>query len=115
MASTRSKNTPGNYALERELYTKHGHYMVTNNAYDTTMNLAGNGLLGQKCPANQLSNNSTDIESLLFGIHSTDLEISSFTAEPSYKSLKTLNIQERTPLIMPEEFVPLAKQRPFPR
>jgi hypothetical protein len=115
MASTRNKNTRGDYTLERNLHTNHVHYMVTNHAYEITPMIPGNGLLGQVCPPNQLSKNDTDIESLLFGIHSTDLEGYSFQTEPEFKPLKSLNIQERTPLILPKQLHVQENQRPFPR
>ena len=76
MASTRNKNTKGNYNLEQRNHTLSSSYKLYPNsshgvAYDTKQ--PGNGLNPGQLPANQLSHNSTDIESFLFGINSTNL------------------------------------------
>ena len=115
MASTRNKNSIGDYKLETTSYTNHAHYMVTNDLLNTQNYLPGNGIIGQKCTGDQLSKNPTDIESFLFGINSTNLEGSSFQCNPELKELKTLSIQERTPIILPQPLVIESNQRPFPR
>ena len=71
MASTRNKNTPGNYCLEQKQYTHSRTYTLYPNsqygaAYDTK--LPGNGLNPGQIPGNKMSYNAPDIESFLFGI-----------------------------------------------
>jgi hypothetical protein len=61
MASTRNKNTPGNYCLQQRNYNLSNNYTLYPNsqygyAYDTK--LAGNGLLAGQIPADKLSKNS---------------------------------------------------------
>ena len=59
MASTRNKNTPGNYCLQQRNYNLSNNYTLYPNsqygyAYDTK--LAGNGLLAGQIPADKLFN-----------------------------------------------------------
>lgn len=115
MSSTRNKNTIGNYQLEHNSFVNHKNYMVTNPIQENPTHFCGNGLIGQKCPSSQLSNNSIDVESFLFGINSTNLEGPSFEARPELKTLKSLSIQDRVPFIMPEPLYVASNQRPFPR
>lgn len=87
MAATRNKNTQGNYCLDQRQNTaieswhlySHG---ATGEAVQT--HWAGNGLNPGQLPWNALSYNPVDIETFLFGIHSTDLTASS--SIPSYQS-----------------------------
>ena len=69
MASTRNKNTPGNYCLDQKQYTDNSAWTLYANgargqAYDTR--LSGVGLNPGQLPWNTLSHNPADIESLLF-------------------------------------------------
>lgn len=117
MASTRNKNTPGNYCLQVrqniyiekwELY-KHG---ANGEAYDTR--LAGNGLNPGQLPANNFSYNSTDIESFLLGINATNLVNPAPPLTPELKCLKTANLFKNAPVIMPIPQAIPKYQRPFP-
>lgn len=114
MASTRNKNTPGDYKLEQR-------NNIEINAYNTTTeygvpqqtNFAGNGLLPGRVASLQLSNNSCDIESQLFGIGSTNLVVPKQFIEPSIKQLPSLNMMDRLPILVPEPLVVERNQRPY--
>lgn len=116
MASTRNRNTTGNYAAEQAInrniysysdYNESSYYGVAENTY-----FAGNGLIGMKTAHSNLSNNYCDIESFLFGIGSTNLANPQEPITPSIKQMPSLNICDRIPFILPQDFVPLGNQRP---
>jgi hypothetical protein len=117
MASTRNKNTPGNYCLflkqNEEIETwqlyKNG---ANGQAYDTR--LPGNGLNPGQLPWNTLSHNPVDIETFLFGINSTNLVNPAPQLTPELKCLNTRNLFKRTPVIMPIPQAIPKFQRPFP-
>ena len=76
MASTRNKNTPGNYCQDQRQNTQTESWQLYTNgpnglAYDTR--LAGTGLNPGQLPWSTLSHNPVDIETFLFGINSTNL------------------------------------------
>ena len=115
MASTRSKNTPGDYALEQLANARQGsfsdyaassYYGVPAQSY-----FAGNGLVGMKAANRNLSENACDIESFLRGIGSTNLVAPQSEPVPEIKQMQSLNIADRLPLIMPAPFVFESGQR----
>lgn len=117
MASTRNKNTPGNYCLDQrqnvgietwQLYTNGANGA----AYDTR--LPGNGLNPGQMTYNSLSHNPADIESFLFGINSTNLVNPAGPLTPELKCLQTANIFKTSPVIMPIPQAISKDQRPFP-
>ena len=116
MASTRNKNTPGNYCLEQREnkqnvnYTTYAQYGTA-----TTTRLPGNGLTPAKLPWNQMSHNPADIESFLFGNKSPNLVNPAPTFVPELTKLGTVNIYEKTPIMMPEPLTIEKNQRPLPR
>ena len=117
MASTRNKNTPGNYCLEEKQYKNFENYTLYPNsqhgaAYDTK--LAGNGLLPAQIPWNKLSHNASDIESFLFGINSTNLVNPAPTVVPILVTLESANIYKKETVFIPEPLVVEKNQRPFP-
>ena len=117
MASTRNKNTPGNYCLEEREYKQSRTYTLYPNsqygtAYDTR--LPGTGLLPAQIPGNQMSYNAPDIESFLFGINSTNLVNPAGPLRPELKTLGTANFFEKGATLMPEPLAVEKKQRPFP-
>lgn len=106
MASTRNKNTLGNYHLEQNMNVGQREYPVFVNSTVPIQTLyPGNGLLMGQIGYSGLSHNGTDIESYLRGIGSTNLVEPSIDPIPRYKSLQSLNIIDRTPLIIPEPLV----------
>jgi hypothetical protein len=117
MASTRNRNTPGNYCLEQREYGQSQNYTLYPNsqygaAYDTK--LAGVGLNPAQIPGNKLSVNTADIESFLFGINSTNLVNPVPCFQPELKKLESANIFNKEPTIMPVPLVIDGNQRPFP-
>jgi hypothetical protein len=118
MASTRNKNTFGNYNLNQREQSNMNKYLLYKNssrgiAYNTQ--LPGNGLNPGQIPSNQLSNNSVNTESFLFGINSTNL-VKPITQPfiPEQKILTSANIFEKPDAILiPEPLVIDKYQRPF--
>lgn len=117
MASTRNKNTPGDYYLEQREHKQTSNYtLYPNSQYGTAYNTAlpGNGLNPAQIPSNQMSINAPDIESFLFGIDSTNLVNPRKLFVPELKTLKSTNIFNKTPVIIPEPLVIEKNQRPYP-
>lgn len=117
MASTRNKNTPGNYCLDQRQNTGSEAWQLYINgangfAYDTR--LAGNGLNPGQMPWSTLSHNPADIESFLFGINSTNLVNPAGPLTPQLKCLSSANLIEKKPVIMPVPQAISKEQRPFP-
>jgi len=117
MASTRNKNTPGNYCLDQRQNTGSEAWQLYKNgangyAYDTR--LPGLGLNPAQYPINVLSYNPADIESFLFGINSTNLVNPAPPLTPEFKCLQTANIIKKVDVIMPQPLVIQKQERPFP-
>jgi hypothetical protein len=117
MASTRNKNTRGNYCLDQKQNTGSEDWQLYINgangyAYDTK--LAGNGLNPGQIPWSKLSHNPADIESFLFGINSTNLVNPAPPLVPELTCLKTANVFKTEPVIMPIPQAIPKNQRPFP-
>lgn len=114
MASTRNKNTPGNYQLDQNQNIGAEVWQLYKN--EAPVSLAGNGLIGGYIPCTNLSTNSVDIESFLFGTGSTNLTKPmpppAFT--PHLTCLPTANLFETRPVIMPIPQAISKTQRPFP-
>ena len=117
MASTRNKNTAGNFALEQQQYQEFSQYtLYANSQYGAAYNtrLPGNGLLPAQMPWNKLSYNAPDTESFLFGINSTNLVNPAPCFVPEIAQLDSTNIYEKGIVFMPEPLVMDKRQRPFP-
>ena len=117
MASTRNKNTQGNYRLEQKEYKEFSDYtLYANSQYGAAYNtkLAGNGLNPGQIPWNQLSHNAADIESFLFGVNSTNLVNPAPIFVPELSKIDSVNIFEKTPVFIPEPLVVEKNQRPLP-
>lgn len=117
MASTRNKNTPGNYNLEQKEFSQMERYVLyPNSQYGSAYNtmLPGNGLLPGQIPWNKMSHNAADTESFLFGINSTNLVNPAPCFVPEIIKLNSTNIYEKTPTYIPEPLVIEKKQRPLP-
>lgn len=117
MASTRNRNTPGNYCLEQREYQQSENYtLYPNSQYGAAYNtkLPGNGLLPAQIPWNKLSYNAPDTESFLFGINSTNLVNPAPCFVPEIAKLNSANIYEKSSIYMPEPLVIEKNQRPFP-
>jgi hypothetical protein len=117
MASTRNKNTLGNYNLEqREFKQTETYTLYPNSQYGAAYNtrLPGNGLMPAQIPWNQLSHNAADTESFLFGINSTNLVNPAPCFFPEITKLDSTNIYEKGNTFIPEPLVIEKNQRPFP-
>lgn len=115
MASTRNKNASGNYELEQKQYYEkriYNTYIHSANGMPVIPYHPGDGLLPTRMAPTELSNNSRDIESFLFGINSTNLVNPTKEPTPELKPLQSLSVIKKTPLIMPETFVAITHQRP---
>ena len=113
MASTRNKNSLGNYKLETNAYQNSIQFMTYEPAVKPVVPLlAGDGLLAGRMASNTLSKNACDVESQLFGIGATNLVTPFTEVVPQYTSRKSLNIIEKIPLLMPEPLVVRKDQRP---
>ena len=115
MASTRNRNTTGNYLLEQwslEQNRVHQCYLHAGNGEAVTTHFAGNGLIGGWMPRTQLSYNPIDIESSLYGIGSTNLVHPKSETIPYFKTVDTLSIANRIPMILPKPLYVEPNQRP---
>ena len=117
MASTRNKNTSGNYCLDQRQNVNTESWQLYINganglAHDTR--LPGNGLNPGQLPWSTLSHNPADIESFLFGINSTNLVNPAPALTPELKCLNIANIFKTNGIIMPIPLVVPKEQRPFP-
>lgn len=117
MASTRNKNTTGNYNLTQRQYSDFSGYTLYPNsqygdAYDTRM--AGNGLNPAQIPWTKLSSNAPDVESFLFGINSTNLVNPAPIFVPELTRNEYVNIYEKSAILIPEPLAIEKGQRPLP-
>jgi hypothetical protein len=117
MASTRNKNTAGDYRLHTRENSKFVDSMLyENSAWGVQENtyLAGDGVAAPRVPYTQLSNNGVDIESFLRGTHSVDLEnpTNSFVPIPDLRRPKTLCMYKKPDLVMPPPLVAETGMRP---
>ena len=115
MASTRNKNTPGNYNIEQTALTRQNEHVTFINGYQGksyTNHFSGNGLLPGKRSCNELSYNPYDVEGFLFGIGSTNLVNPTTPPVVQLKKLDSLNISDRLPTVVPAPLVMDRNQRP---
>ncbi len=114
MASTSNKNTPGNYNLEQWSYNRQVNYSTAKcRGPPPQTNLPGNGLLAGNVSRTQLAYNSCDIESMLFGIGSTNLVTPQAPIDPQIKYLQSLNVSTKIPLFIPSPLEIQPNQRPL--
>lgn len=115
MASTRNKNTPGNYCMEQWSLDKGSAFTTYKDSVVPTQSMyAGDGLLPGRIGNPALAKNPEDIESFLFGIGSTNLVSKKPDLRPELNDLPSLNIIDRISLILPEVLVVERNQRQYP-
>ena len=114
MSSTQLKNQPGEYKLEQfqNINTCNNRLNEYRTKTKTTY-LPEFGFNPSHIPGHILSSNSTDIESQLFGVGSTNLVTPQKPVQPRINSLNTTSYFERPDLIIPEQFVMDKTQRPI--
>ena len=117
MASTRNRNTPGDYRLEKTQSIRpcyYNTYIQSSYGIVNTTYFPGNGLIGARIPRSELSANSCDVETKLFGIGSCNLETPQPEIVPQIQQRQSLNICERIPLMVPSPLmVDTTMQRPL--
>jgi hypothetical protein len=114
MASTRNKNTPGDYELEQNINTHIDAYKtMRSSTYAFNNYFAGDGLLAGKTPREVICSNYCDVESELFGIGTTNLVKPKAPVVPSFNPVKSLNVIDRIPVIIPQPLVVENGQRPM--
>jgi hypothetical protein len=118
MASSRNKNTFGNYNAQQLDYKRsfdNRTYIHGPNGIPIKTYFPGNGLLAGKSPLTELSydqGTSRDIESFLYGINSTNLVNPRENITFQLKKIPTLDLYETPKTIMPEPLVVENNQRP---
>jgi len=114
MTSTRDKNSTGNYCLEqRGLADTRNNLAYYNGPNGHAVNPAlPVSYLGGYMPPDNLSYNPIDIESVLFGIDSTNLVNPKPDVLPQLKTLPSVSFFEREQVIMSKKVVPDYTQRP---
>ena len=117
MSSTRNKNTPGNYAAEKQASQKiHSElmYLHTSRGQAIQTNQPGDGLLQGRVAGRDLAKNDCDIESFLFGIGSGNLE--SPIQGPIYPDsvpLQSIHISRKIQMVIPKNLGVERDQRPM--
>jgi hypothetical protein len=114
MASSRNKNSVGNYRQEMiQIEKTRTHTYYTGSVINQITSYPGEGLLGCRNPNLILSNDYTDIETELFGIGSTNLVQPRKPQIYDFKQFKVLDIQERSNIILPQPLIVSKNNRPF--
>ena len=117
MASTRNRNTRGDYALEQDSFKEsrtYNNYLHAAQGCAYQPSIPTIGLMPNRMPRNTLSKNPIEIESYLFGINSTNLVSPQKPIKPQLKSIPTSVFFERLPIHMPKPLVVEKNQRPYP-
>jgi len=114
MAATRDKNSDGNYCLEqRSLDNIRNNLAYINGPNGHAVNPAlPASYLGGYMPPDNLSYNPIEIESVLFGIGSSNLVNPKPAVLPQLKTLPTVSFFERQQVILDRKVVPDYTQRP---
>ena len=113
MSSTRNRNTVGNYQLYKKQNTElFDNISLVDSVKAQYAYFPSDGLLPSKKANTELSENSCDIESFLFGIGSTNLESPLPEIKPEIKQLKNLAIIDKIPMILPDNLEITPQQRP---
>jgi len=113
MASTRNNNMRGEYCLE-QVSNKQGQNYATYKGKRTNdiFLLPCAGINPAQVPGNILSKNSTDVESYLLGINSSNLVNPQRPVQPEINPLKNLSFYTRLQPYLPEPLVIEGCQRP---
>lgn len=118
MSATRNKNTPGNYAAEKQATQKiHSELMYIHAARGQAIqtSLPGDGILQGRIAGRDLAKNDCDIESFLFGIGSGNLESpqQDTIVYPDSIPLQSIHISRKIPMVVPKNLRIESNQRPM--
>ena len=112
MSSTRNLNTMSNYEVEKNQNSMMEEYQLYNGfGVHERPALLVRGT-NPAMHRDQLSSNSVDVESMLRGIRSTNMEGPSFKVDPRLNSLNELSYFNPVPLIVPPSFQHSTTERP---
>jgi hypothetical protein len=118
MASTRNNNTRGNYCIQQRQFSESVDYTTYINSQAGEAVLPAFPAAGSAPPSHMsrdaLAGNPIAIESMLFGIGSTNLVTPQPQVTPQVKALPTIHYFERNKVIMPKPLVIRTDERPFP-
>jgi hypothetical protein len=117
MASTRNRNTRGDYDLEQEAYGSsrtYRSYIYAARGCAYQPSIPSIGMAPSRMPRETFSKNPIDIENMLFGINSTNLVTPQKPVKPELKRIPTSVFFERLPVHMPKPLVIENNQRPYP-
>jgi len=117
MTSTRNINSKGDYKLEQSQigeYMNYTNYLhgAQGRAFIQTLPSIGYNPSGM--PRDTFSKNPIEIESMLFGINSTNLVTPRKPIIPQLRQIPTSNFFNRLPVHMPKPLVIENNQRPYP-
>ena len=111
MASTRDRNTTGNYRMEQSANTSFSGWNTT--MHETVAYHPGDGLGVAKTARAALATNACDIESQLFGIGTANLENPQPEVVPQLKQLKSLAVYDKPKVLLPETLNVSTVNRPM--
>jgi hypothetical protein len=112
MTSTRNLNTPQDYRLEKRMNQQALDYHLYKGAKVNQHTALFRDGPNAGIYAGQLDHNAIDVESMLRGIQSSNLEGESFHAIPQRIELPEIFYFTRTPLIIPPSFQHSTMERP---
>lgn len=111
MASTRDRNTAGNYRMEQSANT--GFVGWNTKLHESVAYHPGDGLGPARTARTALASNACDIESQLFGIGSANLENPQPIVVPRIAQLKSLVIYDKPKVMLPEALSVSEVNRPM--
>jgi hypothetical protein len=114
MASTRNKNTFGNYCDQQRQLQKQEDWFMTNYKFENPRPAYPcAGINVQHVPWNELSRNPVDIETYLYGISANNFVNPLPKLDPELKTFDTISFFETPKLYIPVLPPYLHGQRPF--
>ena len=112
MTSTRNLNTRQDYKLEKKMNQQTlDYHLYTGSKVNEYTALFQDGP-NPSIYSGQLDKNAIDVESMLRGIHSVNLEGDSFKATPKRVTLPEVYYFTKTPIIIPPSFQHSTQERP---
>jgi hypothetical protein len=111
MASTRNINQQTEYNLKKTQNSRIFNHETTNKVINkaSLFELGANPNLTMK----EQGSNAVDVESMLRGIRSSNLEGASFSATPNKKEIKSVPLFDRPNVFLPTPFSHITTDRPL--